>query len=128
MEAALLKSMLSCAKLAKQSRGSENLSRIGEYIPQIRSAYQDCWNYLEKEGLYETFDHKDANNPSYHVEKAFGIPLGSFLDLEAHATKPRKSHTVSPDPLAKTLERYARESCLICSAHQVSFATPSFIV
>ncbi|ELR03547.1 hypothetical protein VC83_03424 [Pseudogymnoascus destructans] len=118
VEAALLKSMLSCAKLANQSRGREKLSSIREYLPQIRSAYQDCRNYLEKEGLYETFAHKDANHPSYHVEKAFGIPLGSFFDLETHAAKLLKSPTVSLDPLAKTLERYSRESCLICSAHQ----------
>ncbi|OBT82387.1 hypothetical protein VE02_08496 [Pseudogymnoascus sp. 03VT05] len=117
VEAALLKSMRLCAKLAKQTRGSENLSRVGEYLPQIRSAYQDCRDYLEKEGLYETFDHKDANHPSHHVEKAFGIPLRTFLPLETPAVKPQKP-TVSPDPLAKTLERYARGSCLICSAHQ----------
>lgn len=114
--------MLLCAKLAKQSRRSENLSRIGAYLPQIRSAYQDCRNCLEEEGIYESLDHKDVKHPSYHVEKAFGMPLGSFFYRESPAAKLQKP-TVSPDPLAKTLERYARESCLICSAHQVSFVT-----
>ncbi|KFZ13542.1 hypothetical protein V502_06546 [Pseudogymnoascus sp. VKM F-4520 (FW-2644)] len=117
LDAALRKSRLLCAKLAKQSRRSENLSRIGAYLPQIRSVYQDCRNCLEKGGIYESLDHKDVKHPSYHVEKAFGMPLGSFFYLESPAAKLQKP-TVSPDPLAKTLERYARESCLICSAHQ----------
>lgn len=117
--------MLLCAELARQSRERENMARIGEYLPQIRSAYQDCRNCLEEEGIYESLDHKDAKHPSYHVELALGISLGPLFDLETPAAKLRKP-TVSPDPLAKTLERYARESCLICSAHQVSLNTPFF--
>ncbi|OBT61144.1 hypothetical protein VE03_09560 [Pseudogymnoascus sp. 23342-1-I1] len=118
VKAAILKSMHLCNKLAKQSRGSETLSHIGTYLPQIRSAYQDCRNSLEEEGIYESLDYKDAKHPGYHVEKAFGMPSGSFLDLETHVAIPQKSPTASPNPLANTLEGYARESCLICSAHQ----------
>ncbi|KAL5348988.1 hypothetical protein ACLOAV_006414 [Pseudogymnoascus australis] len=117
VKAARLKSMLLCAELAKQSRERENMARIGEYLPQIRSAYQDCRNCPGEEGIYESLDHKDAKHPSYHVELAFGISLEALSDLETPAAKLEKP-TVSPDPLAKTLERYARESCLICSAHQ----------
>lgn len=122
MDAAILRSQVLCAKLAKQSQRSEILACIGAYLPQIRSAYQDCRNSLDREGLYVSLDHKDANHPSYHVDKAFGIPFGTFLDIETTTAKPQKP-TVSPDLLAKPLERYAREGCLICSAHQVSFVT-----
>ncbi|OBT78224.1 hypothetical protein VF21_03071 [Pseudogymnoascus sp. 05NY08] len=117
VEAARLQSMRLRAKLAKQSRRSEILERMVAFSPQIRSVYQDCRNCLEEDGIYGSLDHKDANHPSYHVEKAFGIPLRSLLPLETSAVKPQKP-TVSPDPLAKTLEKYSRESCLTCSAHQ----------
>lgn len=125
MEAAILKSTLLCAKLAKESRKRETLVRIGPYLPQIRLAYQHCKNRLEEEGLSEFLDVKDPEHPSYHVKKAFGMRLGSYLGLEIPTTSLQKSVTTSSDPLGKTLEGYARESCLICSAHRVSYITPS---
>lgn len=125
MEAAILKSMLLCAKLAKETRKSETLARIGAYLPQIGLAYQHCKNRLEEERLYEFLDRKDPRHPSCHVKKAFGMRLGSYLGVETPATNLQKSVTASSDPLQKTLEGYARESCLICSAHHVSYITPS---
>ncbi|KFX96984.1 hypothetical protein O988_05065 [Pseudogymnoascus sp. VKM F-3808] len=109
LEAAIQKSMLSCAKLAKQARRSEKLEHIGEYLPQIRTAYQDCRNNLEEVRVYEPLDR---------IEQAFGIPPKLIVDLETPAAKPQEGPIDYPDPVGKTLERYARESCLICSAHQ----------
>ncbi|KFY39257.1 hypothetical protein V494_04065 [Pseudogymnoascus sp. VKM F-4513 (FW-928)] len=115
---ATIKSMQVYAKSAKQSRRREKLARIGAYLPRIRSAHQDCKDNLDEEGLYESLDHRDPKNPSYHVEKAFEMPLRSFLGPETLVAKPQNSISALLDPLAQTLERYARASCLICSAHE----------
>lgn len=118
LEAAIQKHMLSCAKLAKQARRSEKLEHIGEYLPQIKTAYEDCRNNLEEERVYEPLDH---------IEQAFGIPPELIFDLETPVAKPQEGPIDYPDPVEKTLERYARESCLICSAHQVSFVILIFM-
>lgn len=114
------KSVKENARVREQSRESEKVSHIGPYLSRINSAYQRCKDGIFKEGQYTLLDPKGLKTFESSVERAFDLPKGSFANLQAIA-KPAKILTGTLDPIGKTLETYAQEGCLICSAHHVGY-------
>lgn len=64
---------------------------------------------------------KDVESLDSSVKRAFYLQNISFSTFQASIAEPTQTPPEAPEPLAKTLENYADEGCLICSVHHVGY-------